>query len=59
MLHLNSTMLLVGNEEKALAEKAFKSEIADGIMFLPGIISRKEQFIPMLTKASEESDRKE
>ncbi len=59
MLYLNSTMLLVGNEEKALAEKTFKSEIADGIMFLPGIVSRKEQFIPMLTKASEESDRKE
>ncbi len=53
-LNLNSTMLLGGNEEKALAEKAFKSEVSDGTMFLPGLVSRKEQFIPMLTKASEE-----
>jgi inorganic pyrophosphatase/exopolyphosphatase len=43
-----------GNEEKALAEKAFKSEISDGTMFLPDLVSRKEEFIPMLTKASEE-----
>ena len=53
-LNLNSTLLLVGNEEKALAQKAFKSEVADGTMYLPGLVSRKEQFIPMLTKASEE-----
>ena len=53
-LNFNSTLLLVGNEEKALAEKAFKSRVADETLFLPGLVSRKEQFIPMLTQATEE-----
>ena len=53
-LNLNSTLLLLGNEEEALAEKAFKSPVVAGTLFLPGFVSRKEQFIPMLTKALEE-----
>ena len=54
MLNSNSTLLLVGSEEIVLAERAFKSTASDGTMLLPGLVSRKEQFIPMLTKASEE-----
>lgn len=46
----NCELYLIGEEEKALAEKVFAGEIADGIMFLPGVSSRKKQIVPQLTE---------
>ncbi|MDR3559306.1 MAG: manganese-dependent inorganic pyrophosphatase [Candidatus Pacebacteria bacterium] len=45
----NSYLYMIGEEEKKLAEKVFKGKMADGIMFLEGVVSRKKQIIPPLT----------
>jgi manganese-dependent inorganic pyrophosphatase len=47
----NSTILILGKNEKLLAEKAFKVESKDQLMFLPGLISRKLQFFPLIRDA--------
>ena len=47
----NSTILLPGENEKFLAEKAFKVKSKDHLMLLPGLVSRKMQFIPLMRDA--------
>lgn len=47
----NSTLLLLGECETSLAEKAFKVNSKYQMMLLPGLISRKNQFIPLMSNA--------
>jgi manganese-dependent inorganic pyrophosphatase len=47
----NSTILILGKNEKLLAEKVFKVESKDQLMLLPGLISRKLQFFPLIRDA--------
>ena len=47
----NSIILFLGENEKLLAEKAFKVESKDQLMLLPGLISRKLQFFPLIRDA--------
>ena len=50
---LNSTLLLCGHKERSLGIAAFGGEPSqDGkILRLPGLVSRKKDFVPGLTKA--------
>ncbi len=50
ILKQNCQLYIIGEEEKALAEKVFGGNVEDGIMFLPGVVSRKKQIIPQLTE---------
>ncbi len=46
--HENSTILLLGEKETSLAKKAFKVKSRCQMMFLPSMVSRKTQFIPLI-----------
>lgn len=48
-----SYMYVVSESEKELAEKVFKVEAVDGLMELPGVVSRKKQVMPPLTQELE------
>lgn len=45
------TYLLFSGEPKALIAKAFNQDAKDGVMYLPGVMSRKKQIIPPLSEA--------
>lgn len=49
----NSRMLVLGDKEIKLAESAFQAKANKNSIFLPGIVSRKSQLLPMITKALE------
>jgi len=51
ILNTNSTLLLLGKGETSLAEKAFKVNSKYQMMLLPGLISRKNQLIPLMSNA--------
>lgn len=44
-------MYIIDETEQTLAQKVFREEIADGIMLLKGVVSRKKQIIPPLTES--------
>ena len=46
----NSYLYTIGEEENVLAEKIFKGEVKDEVMFLKNIVSRKKQVVPVLMK---------
>ena len=46
----NSILYIVDEEEKKLAEKVFKAKASGDSIFLKGIVSRKKQIVPPLTK---------
>jgi len=46
ILKNSTTLLLVGNEEEEIAVKVFSRKIQNGIMHLPGVVSRKKQIVP-------------
>jgi len=54
ILEGNSTMFLVGEDEKEAASKAFKKELDNNLLFLEGVVSRKKQIVPPLTKSLKE-----
>ena len=49
ILENNSQILVVGNR-KDIAEKAFEIKLEDNMAFLPGVVSRKKQVVPVLDK---------
>jgi manganese-dependent inorganic pyrophosphatase len=51
ILESSATLLVPGEEEKGVAEKAFNANLDDGTAVLPGVVSRKKQIIPNLEKA--------
>ncbi|WP_297819711.1 manganese-dependent inorganic pyrophosphatase [uncultured Lactobacillus sp.] len=54
VLDSDSEAIVVGTDEaKALFEKAFDKKLEDSSVALPGVVSRKKQVVPPLTKAFE------
>lgn len=52
ILDSNSEAIVVGTDEcKPLFEKAFDKKLVDSSVALPGVVSRKKQVVPPLTKA--------
>ncbi len=47
----NATLVLAGDWEKMVAEKAFSVAVVDGKVELPGVVSRKKQMVPALETA--------
>ena len=47
IINSNSEAIVLG-DKKETAEKAFKTEIKENRMFLPGVVSRKKQVFPVL-----------
>lgn len=45
-----STMILPSDAERALAARAFRASPADGLLTLPGVVSRKKQVVPPLAR---------
>lgn len=43
---------LVVSGDRALAERAFRTPSSDGVLVLPGVMSRKKQVVPQLMKAT-------
>lgn len=52
ILDSNTTALVVGDSNKEV-EAAFNEPVQDGTVNLPGVVSRKKQVVPPLTKAFE------
>ena len=50
ILKQSSQMLIPGDEERALAFRAFGINATDGIVELPGVVSRKKQVVPPLAR---------
>lgn len=48
ILKNNSYCFVVGEDEKILVEKVFKTKEENGVAFLAGIVSRKKQIVPPL-----------
>ncbi|CCI82649.1 manganese-dependent inorganic pyrophosphatase [Lactobacillus hominis] len=54
VLDSDSEAIVVGTDEtKAVFEKAFDKKLEDSSVALPGVVSRKKQVVPPLTKAFE------
>lgn len=47
----NSELFIVGEEEEEIAKKAFNQEVLEGVMSLPGVVSRKKQITPIIEGA--------
>jgi len=45
-----SFLYILGEEENQIAQKAFLIEPKNRIMYLPGIVSRKKQVVPAISK---------
>jgi manganese-dependent inorganic pyrophosphatase len=44
-------LFAASEKEKLIAEKGFKKKIKNGVMFLPGVVSRKKQIVPIIINA--------
>lgn len=51
ILNTKSHLVVNGDFEKEIAEKAFESEFVDDVMELDGVVSRKKQIVPNIEKA--------
>lgn len=49
ILESNSQIIAIGNRKDAV-EKAFNVKLEDNMAFLPGVVSRKKQVVPVLEK---------
>ncbi len=47
----SSDLLMAGKDADAVIARAFKTEVADSAAVLPGVLSRKKQFVPALIHA--------
>ncbi len=50
ILKSEASLMVTSDEEKDLAEKAFEKKFINGLMTLPGVVSRKKQIVPSLEK---------
>jgi len=53
ILKQEAFMYIIGFEEEQIAKKAFRENIKENIMYLPGVVSRKKQMVPVLAKVLE------
>lgn len=49
ILKQNSELYIIGELEQLVAEKVFGGKAKDGLLLLPGVVSRKKQIVPQLT----------
>ena len=47
----NNSQIIVAGNRKDIAEKAFEVKLEDNMAFLPGVVSRKKQVVPVLDKS--------
>jgi manganese-dependent inorganic pyrophosphatase len=47
----SATLIVASDFEREVAEKSFEKTVTNGLMELPGVVSRKKQIIPALEKA--------
>lgn len=50
ILAQGSTMILAGDEERSLTERAFGMQVKNGAVEMPGVVSRKKQVVPPLAR---------
>ena len=46
----NNSQIIVAGERKDIVEKAFNVKLEENMAFLPGVVSRKKQVVPVLDK---------
>lgn len=46
----NNSQILVAGSRKDIVEKAFEVKLEDNMVFLPGVVSRKKQVVPVIDK---------
>ena len=46
----NNSQILVAGSRKDIVEKAFEIKLEDNMAFLPGVVSRKKQVVPVIDK---------
>ena len=46
----NNSQIIVAGNRKDIAEKAFEVKLEDNMAFLPGVVSRKKQVVPVIDK---------
>ena len=46
----NNSQILVAGNRKDIVEKAFEVKLEDNMAFLPGVVSRKKQVVPVIDK---------
>jgi manganese-dependent inorganic pyrophosphatase len=51
ILRHNCNLYIISEDEKMLAENVFGGKEENGVIFLKGVVSRKKQIAPLLTKA--------
>ena len=44
-------LFVAGEKEKIITEKGFKKKVKDNIIFLPNVVSRKKQIVPVIINA--------
>lgn len=50
ILNTKSDLYIAGEGEEGVARGVYSTEIADGVMELPGVVSRKKQMTPLIEK---------
>lgn len=56
ILDEGSTMLFYGERADALVKEAFQVELTDNSCYLPGVVSRKKQIVPLLVSTLQQWD---
>lgn len=56
ILDEGSTLLFYGERADALVKEAFQVELTDNFCYLPGVVSRKKQIVPLLVSTLQQWD---
>lgn len=56
ILEEGSTMLFYGEQSDTLMKDAFQAELTDNTCYLPGVVSRKKQIVPLLVSTLQQWD---
>lgn len=56
ILDEGSTMLFYGEQADVLVKEAFQTELTDNTCYLPGVVSRKKQIVPLLVSTLQQWD---
>ena len=51
ILKKRTYLLIAGDKEKGIAERAFNKKEKENLILLPGIVSRKKQMVPVILEA--------
>ena len=46
----NNSQIIVAGKRKDIVEKAFEVQLENNMAFLPGVVSRKKQVVPVIDK---------